>query len=143
MTMKTISKSVWAWLIAAPVLIAAMPAEAVAAGDKTWSLAELKARGANVYRKNCVACHQANGQGIPSVFPALDGSKVVTGPKAEHIKTVLDGRPGTGMLPFAARMSDADMAAVITYERNAWGNQTGEAVQPAEVKSARKSGLTP
>ncbi|HEX6705818.1 MAG TPA: cytochrome c [Albitalea sp.] len=122
---------------AALVLVATLPAGVVAA-DKTWTLAELKARGAGVYQKNCAACHQPKGQGIPSVFPALDGSAVVTGPKVEHIRTVLNGRPGTGMLPFAARMSDIDVAAVITFERNAWGNKTGEAVQPADVKSERK-----
>ena len=92
------------WLSVACLLIVAMPALAKDP-DTGWSLARLKARGATVFRVNCVACHQADGQGIPGVFPALVRSPVVLGPKAEHIRTVLNGRRGTGMLPFGARLS--------------------------------------
>jgi cytochrome c oxidase subunit 2 len=74
---------------------------------------------------------------MPPAFPPLDGSKVATGPKAAHIATVLKGRPGTAMASFA-HMSDADLAAIITYERNAWGNHTGEAIQPADIAAGRK-----
>src|SRR5438105_1440872 len=112
---------------------AAAPAEDP---NKKWTLGELKARGEKVYA-NCVACHQPTGKGMPPAFPALDGSKVATGPKAAHIATVLKGRPGTAMASFA-QLSDTDLAAVITYERNAWGNKTGDAIQPAEIKAARK-----
>lgn len=105
--------------------------------DKTWLLADLVTRGEGVYGQNCVACHQANGKGIPSVFPALDGSKIATGDKALHIKTVLNGKPGTAMAAFGKQLSDTDLAAVITYERNSWGNKTGEAIQPSEIKAAR------
>jgi cytochrome c oxidase subunit II len=105
---------------------------------KTWTLDELKARGAKVYAANCVACHQANGKGLPPTFPALDGSKIVNGPKAAHIKRVLNGKPGTAMAAFGKQLSDVEIAAVVTYERNSWGNKTGDAIQPAEVKADRQ-----
>ena len=106
---------------------------------KTWDLAELRARGEKVYAANCVACHQANGMGVPNAFPALAGSKMVNGPKGEHIAMVLNGKPGTAMQPFGKQLSDVEIAAVITYTRNAWTNKPGEnLVQPADVKSARK-----
>jgi len=106
--------------------------------NKTWTLEELKARGEKVYAANCVACHQASGQGVKGSFPALDGSKMVTGPKAEQIDRVLNGKPGTAMAAFGKQLSDTEIAAVIAYTRNSWGNKTGEAIQPAEVKSQRK-----
>ena len=106
--------------------------------NKQWTAAELQARGEKVYAANCTACHQANGKGLPPAFPALDGSKVATGDKAVHIDRVLNGKTGTAMAAFAKQLSDTDIAAVVTYERNAWGNKTGDAVQPAEVKAARK-----
>jgi cytochrome c oxidase subunit 2 len=112
---------------------------AAAADDpnKTWSAAELKARGEKVYAANCVACHQANGKGTPPAFPPLDGSKVATGPKAGHIDTVLNGRPNTAMQAFGKQLSDTEIAAVISYERSSWSNKAG-VVQPAEVKARRK-----
>ena len=84
----------------------------------------------------CSACHQATGKGMPPAFPALDGSKIATGAKAAHIGMVLNGKPGTAMAGFA-RLSDSEIASVITYERTAWGNKA-DAVMPAEVKAARK-----
>jgi cytochrome c oxidase subunit 2 len=115
---------------------------ATAADDpaKVWELRDLVARGEKVYQANCVACHQATGKGAPPAFPALDGSGVVTGPKAGQIKTVLngverDGKP-TAMQSWKS-LSDTDVAAVITYTRNSWGNKTGEAIQPAEIAAAR------
>jgi cytochrome c oxidase subunit 2 len=116
---------------------------ASAAGDvnKTWDIKDLTARGEKVYTANCVACHQANGKGLPPAFPPLDGSKVATGPKLAHISTVLngvtrDGKP-TAMIAWKGTLSDVDIASVVTYERNSWGNHTAEAIQPAEVASAR------
>ncbi len=104
--------------------------------NKTWTVDELKQRGAQVYAANCVACHQANGKGVPGAFPALDGSAVVNGPRAEQIKVVLNGRKG--MPPFK-QLSDTELAAVITYTRNNWSNKAQEnIVQPAEVLAARK-----
>ncbi len=105
--------------------------------NKTWDLASLKARGEKVYQANCVACHQPNGMGTPPAFPALSGSKVVNGPKDAQIHLELNGKPGTAMAPFK-QLSDTDLAAVITYVRNSWANKTGEVIQPAEIKAARK-----
>jgi cytochrome c oxidase subunit 2 len=120
----------------APAAGAAAPAAGAPAGK--MSLADLKAAGEKVYTANCVACHQATGKGMPPTFPPLDGSKVATGPKAAHIATVLKGRPGTAMAAWA-HLSDEQIAAVITYERNSWGNKTGDAIQPAEIAAARKA----
>ena len=113
---------------------------AAAADDpnKKWTLADLKARGEKVYATNCVACHQANGQGVKGAFPALDGSAIANGAKGRHIEIVLNGKPGTAMAPFGKQLSDTDIAAAITYERNSWGNKTGDVIQPSEVKAARK-----
>ena len=119
-------------------------AAAAAADDpnKVWSGPELVARGEKIFTANCTACHQANGKGVPGAFPALDGSKVVTGPKEAQIATVLNGVTKNGqptaMVPWRNTLSDIDIAAVITYTRNSWGNHTGEAIQPSEVKVARQ-----
>ena len=112
-------------------------AEAKAAAGKTWTKDELMARGKEVYGKFCAACHQANGEGLPGAFPALKGGKIATGPVKDHIAIVLKGKPGTAMAAFGPQLSDADIAAVVTYERNAWGNDTGDVVQPADVAAAR------
>ena len=125
---------------AAPNAPAATPAAAAAPAEdpnKKWTLDELKAAGEKVYAANCAACHQATGKGVPPAFPPLDGSKVVTGPKAAQIALVLKGKPGTAMAAFE-RLSDTELAAVITHTRNSWGNKTGEAIQPADIKAARK-----
>ena len=113
---------------------------AAAADDpsKAWDLKELIARGEKVYAANCVACHQASGQGMPAMkAPALAGNKVVTGPEAPPIDTVLNGRPNTAMQAFKGQLSDTEIAAVISYARNSWGNKASD-VQPAEVKARRK-----
>jgi cytochrome c oxidase subunit 2 len=108
---------------------------------KVWDLKDLVARGEKVFVANCAACHQANGKGVPPAFPPLDGSQVVVGPKDAQIATVLhgvvkDGKP-TAMVGWQ-QLSDTDLASVVTYTRNAWGNKTGDAIQPAEIKAARK-----
>jgi cytochrome c oxidase subunit 2 len=105
---------------------------------KTWELKDLVARGEKVYAANCVACHQAAGQGTPAMkAPALAGSKFITGPEDGPIETVLNGRPNTAMQAFGKQLSDTEIAAVITYARNSWGNKASD-VQPAEVKARRK-----
>ena len=106
--------------------------------SKVWTMAELMARGEAVYTQTCAACHQANGKGLPPAFPALDGSKVATGPKEGHLGMVLNGKPGSAMAAFGKQLSDSEIAAVVTYERNAWGNKVGDLVQPGEVKALRK-----
>jgi cytochrome c oxidase subunit 2 len=108
-----------------------------AAPEGPMDMTALMAHGAQVFNANCAACHQANGKGVPGSFPALDGSKVVNGPTADQIAVVLNGRPGTAMPPWS-QLSDADIASVITYTRNSWGNKTGEAIQPADIKASRK-----
>jgi cytochrome c oxidase subunit 2 len=105
--------------------------------SKVWTLDELKARGEKVYATNCQVCHQASGTGQPPAFPALSGSKLTTGPKDGHIGIVLNGKPGTAMAAFK-QLSDVEIAAVITYERNSWNNKTGDMVSPAEIKTLRK-----
>ncbi len=112
-----------------------------AGSTKTWSKDELMEKGKKAYAGTCAACHGPEGKGIPGVFPALDGSKIATGPVEEHIKTVLRGRAtgkfGAQMPAFAAQLSDADVAAIVTFERNALGNKTGDVVQPSQVKALR------
>ncbi|HHJ35402.1 MAG TPA: cytochrome c oxidase subunit II [Gammaproteobacteria bacterium] len=112
-------------------------AAAEASSNKTWTKAELIEHGKAVYATNCVACHQASGEGIPNVFPALKGSAIATGDVSKHIDIVVHGKTGTAMQAFGAQLNDADLAALVTYERNAWGNDTGDAVQPADIKAAR------
>ena len=111
----------------------------IAAADntKTFDIAELVGRGEKVYQANCAACHQANGMGLPGAFPAISGSAIATGPIDAHINMVLNGKPGTAMAAFGAQLSDADIAAVVTYQRNAWDNKVGDAAQPAAIASAR------
>jgi cytochrome c oxidase subunit 2 len=119
---------------------AAAPAAGPAAAEtKELSKDELIAQGQKIYSSTCVACHQGNGQGMPPAFPALDGSKIVNGPKDAQIDIVLHGKPGTAMQAFGPQLSDTDIAAVITYTRSSWGNKPAEnVVQPADIKSARK-----
>lgn len=101
--------------------------------DKVWTLEELMERGQKVYASNCAACHNADGSGIPPAFPALKGSPVATGPIEEHLNVVLNGRPGTYMAAFGPQLSPVELAAVITYERNAWGNSKGDMIQPIDI----------
>ncbi len=104
--------------------------------DREWSMDELMAKGEQVYATNCAACHQANGQGLPPTFPSIAGSPIATGDAQTHIKLVLDGRAGTAMAAYRDILDDASLAAVLTYQRNSWGNAAG-AVQPAAVQAAR------
>ena len=113
---------------------------AAAADDpnKQWDVKELIARGEKVYAGTCVACHQATGKGSPALkAPALAGNKFVVGAEQGPIDTVLNGRPNTAMQAFKQQLSDTEIAAVITYARNTWGNKASD-VQPAEVKARRK-----
>jgi cytochrome c oxidase subunit 2 len=113
-----------------------------AGSTKTWSKDELMEKGKKAYASTCAACHGPEGKGIPGVFPAIEGSQLASGPVEEHIKTVLHGR-ATGkfsaqMPSFAAQLSDTDVAAVVTFERNALGNKAGDVVQPSQAKALRK-----
>ena len=129
--------------------VEAQKAEAKAAAggvDRTWSKDELVAKGKAVYEKVCAACHQPDGKGLPPAFPALAGSKMLNGPlldmngkviKDSHVDRVLHGKAGTAMQAFSTSLSDVELAAVITYERNSFGNQMGDMIQPAQIKSLR------
>ena len=121
---------------AAPAAAAGAAAAPAEDPNKKWTAEELMAQGEKVYAANCAACHQPHGKGMPPAFPGLVGSKITTGAKGAHIDIVLKGKPGTAMAPFA-QLSNSDIAAVVTYERQSWGNKAG-AVMPAEVAAARK-----
>ncbi|HLU78910.1 MAG TPA: cytochrome c oxidase subunit II [Burkholderiaceae bacterium] len=108
---------------------------------KTYELEELMTRGEKVYAGTCVACHQANGQGMPPTFPALAGNQTtVLAPMKGQIDIVLNGKPGTAMAPFRDLLNDVEIASVITYTRHAWGNDgkgPDPVVQPADVTAQR------
>jgi cytochrome c oxidase subunit 2 len=127
------------WGRGAALTASAPSAEAQAAdANKKFTLAEAKEMGEKIYTSNCVACHQATGKGMPPAFPPLSGSKIVQGAADTQIALLLNGKPGTAMQSFA-RLSDVELAAVLTYTRNSWDNKTGSIVQPSDVKGARKS----
>jgi cytochrome c oxidase subunit 2 len=113
---------------------AAAPAKAPAAG--AWNKQTAIAQGKQVYDQNCAACHMPDGKGNPQIgAKAIAGGTVPNGPLLAHIQLVLHGK---GVMPaWADRLSDADLAAVITYERNAFGNHTGDLVKPEDIKAAR------
>ncbi|MCL4134203.1 UNVERIFIED_CONTAM: hypothetical protein GTU68_035832 [Idotea baltica] len=100
---------------------------------KTFTLDELMVKGEEAYNRQCASCHMANGEGIPGVFPALKGSAVAVGDVSKHLDVVVNGAAGTAMQAFGGDISEVDLAAIITYERNAWGNDTGDVVQPIDV----------
>lgn len=125
-----------AWKAEQKAATAAALAEASA--DKTWRKDELMSKGEALYNTNCAACHQVTGVGLPGIFPALAASKIATGDISSHIDIVLNGKTGTSMSAWGGQLNDLEIASIITYERNAWGNDTGDAIQPADIKSARK-----
>lgn len=105
-------------------------------GDKEWTKDELIKRGEQVYLKNCVACHQVNGQGLPPVFPSLDRSEIVTQNKPRNIEILMEGVRGAAMQSFANQLTEVDIASVITYTRQSWSNGKegdGQIVEPKEI----------
>lgn len=98
-------------------------------------------RGEDVYEVHCAACHREDGTGMQPAFPALAGNAVVIGDPAEHIDVVVNGRPGTAMAAFGDRLDARDIAAALTYTRNAFGNQTGDLIQPEQVRPLMGSNL--
>ena len=123
--------------------VAAQAGEAeLLASDRDWTQAELMERGQGVFMSQCAACHQPNGQGLPAAgFPALTGDSLAADPArlADHIDIVLHGsRVNPAMAAFGRTLNDLDIAAVITYERNAFGNETGDVVQPRDIGAARE-----
>ncbi len=106
--------------------------------NKTYTLAELMQRGQQVYSANCAVCHQPTGKGA-GPFPALDGSKIANGPIAQHVSIVLNGK--NAMPNWGKTLDDVEIASVITFERNSWGNHTGDILQPRQVVDARNGKL--
>lgn len=103
--------------------------------DREWKMDELMAQGEKVYSTICSACHQAEGQGLPPTFPALAGNQALMDNLEKHITVVLNGVSGSAMPAFSGTLSPVDIAAVITYERNAWGNETGDVIQPSDIQA--------
>ncbi len=144
----------------------AQKAEEAAATSVTYTEAQLVARGQKVFTGNCAACHQPSGMGIPGTFPPISAGhpfsaapamiaklrsrgfitpagRIVEGPVANHIGIVLDGIAGTPMPAFGSSLSNLDIASVITFERNSFGNHTGDVIQPAQVQAARAAAQKP
>ena len=103
------------------------------AAERTWTRDELMARGEDVYQAQCASCHQGDGSGLEPAFPALAGSTVATGALEDHIDMVMNGKPGTAMAGFGQRLAAEDIAAALTYTRNAFGNEAGDMVQPMRI----------
>lgn len=102
--------------------------------NKTFSFSELMERGEQVYQSSCAACHQADGQGVPGVFPAIAKSAIATGDISEHLSMVVFGsRENPAMQAFGEQLPESDLAAVITYQRNAFGNNMGDTIQPIDI----------
>ena len=107
---------------------------------KEWTQEELMVKGEEVYTRICSVCHQANGQGLPPAFPSLVGTGLAVGSMQEHIDIVLHGKAGTAMQSFSSQLNAAEIAAVVIYERNAWGNDMGDMIQPREINAMMNGG---
>lgn len=124
-----------AWVEEQHKLKAEAEAAEAASLNATVSMDELMALGEQTYTAYCAACHQPNGMGLPPAFPALKNSPIALGDVGAHIDIVYNGKAGTGMQGYGKQLSLKEIAAVVTYERNAWGNNTGDAVQAADVQA--------
>ncbi len=127
------------WIRAEGERQAALKAEEQKLLAMQMTMDEAMAMGEKVYQGYCAACHQQGGQGLPGAFPALKGSKMATTAegKANHIDIVLHGKTGTAMQAFGKQLTLQEIAAVITYERNAWDNKTGDLIQAADIQAAK------
>ncbi|MBA6224325.1 cytochrome c oxidase subunit II [Colwellia sp. MB02u-18] len=131
------------WLDEQKQMKANAAAAEAASLNASASMDELMQLGETTYTAYCAACHQVSGQGLPPAFPALKGSAIATtGPASAHIDIVVNGKAGTGMQAYGKQLSLKEIAAVVTYERNAWGNNTGEAVQAADVQAVSGAGTS-
>jgi cytochrome c oxidase subunit 2 len=108
--------------------------------DAELTMEEAMETGERVYGTNCVTCHQADGSGMPPSFPALAGSDVATGEAGGTSETVVNGVPGTAMAAYGRQLNMVDLASVITYVRNSFGNNSGDIVQPADVNEIMQEG---
>lgn len=116
----------------------AAQAETAALDHKRWRQEELLARGEQLYRRDCATCHKDNGEGVAGIFPALAGNPVAIGPLTEYLDVLLRDSKDHSLAALRERLSDADIAAVVTYNRQAWGNRGEDIVQPADVAVARE-----
>ncbi|AOT06711.1 cytochrome c oxidase subunit II [Pseudoalteromonas luteoviolacea] len=123
------------WLAEAKQTKAKAQQAEAASVSATLSKEELMATGEKVYMAYCAACHQPTGLGLPGVFPAMKGSTVVNGELKAHIDILVNGRPGTAMQAFGKQLTLTEIAGVITYKRNSWGNDTQEVVQPGQIQA--------
>lgn len=114
--------------------------QAAAALTASLSMEELMAQGEKVYVDRCAVCHQVSGLGIPGAFPAIKGSPIATGEVAEHIDIVVNGKAGTAMQAFANQLTEQEIAAVVTYQRNAFGNESGDTVQASDINAFKVQG---
>lgn len=126
-------KEYQAWLIDQKQQIVEEQKQAQLALTSSASMDELMTLGESIYVERCAVCHQVSGEGLPGAFPAIKGSAIASGDIDVHIDTVVNGRPGTAMQAFANQLSDKELAAVLTYQRNAWGNDSGDLVQAADI----------
>lgn len=129
-----------AWAQQEVALHAQAKAEAEKAAQQTQSMDELMALGQKIYESHCAMCHQVSGEGLPGAIPGLKGSVIATSDIPAHIHIVVFGKAATAMQAFGKQLTTSELAAVITYERNAWGNNTGEMVQAADVAAALEAG---
>ena len=114
------------------------------AAQAIMTRAELMTLGKEKYNLICSACHQANGKGIPPLYPALKNSSISVGkPISRHIALILNGVPGSAMQPYKDQLTNEEIAAMTTYERNAWGNNTDDVIQPADVAKVRQDEIKP
>lgn len=127
-----------AWVVQEETRIAAAKAAERELLAMSMDMAELMATGERVYQGWCVACHQASGNGLPGIFPAIRGSQLVLNDRRAHIDIIVNGKPGTAMQAFGRQLSLKELAAVITYTRNAFDNNTGDAVQAADVYAVQQ-----
>ncbi len=128
------------WAAEQVELQAQAKAEAEKAAQQTQSMEELMMLGQKTYETHCAMCHQISGEGLAGAIPALKGSAMVTQDISAHIHIVVFGKPATAMQAFGKQLTTSELAAVITYERNAWGNNTGDLVQVADVAAAIEAG---
>ena len=108
--------------------------------ERLWTRQELMQRGDAVYASSCATCHQPDGQGLAPAFPALAGSEIATGPVEQYIDIVMNGRAGTAMSAWREKLSVTDIAAALTYTRNAFGNDTGDVIQPITIARIKRQG---
>ncbi len=125
-----------AWITQTAATQATAKAQQQALASAIMTLPQAMAMGETIFMGRCAACHQAEGTGLPGIFPALKGSKTATQAehRAHHLDIVIHGKSGTAMQPFGKQLSAQELAAVVTYERNAWGNNTGDLIQASEVQ---------